>query len=64
VPSLEPVYRTGATVSRLNQLAVVDMIYALILSKDPGRAAGALEQTMAATHGLIAGPVPAGYDKT
>jgi DNA-binding MurR/RpiR family transcriptional regulator len=50
VPSLEPVYRSGATVSRLNQLAVVDMIHFLILSKDPDNAARALEQTMAATH--------------
>ena len=50
VPPLEPVYRSGATVSRLNQLAVVDMIHYLILSKDPDNAARALEQTMAATH--------------
>jgi len=50
VPSLEPVYRSGATVSRLNQLAVVDMIHFLVLSKDPDNAAKALERTMAATH--------------
>ena len=50
VPSLEPVYRSGATVSRLDQLAVVDMIHFLILSKDPDNAAKALEQTMDATH--------------
>ncbi|MCL2834073.1 MAG: MurR/RpiR family transcriptional regulator [Treponema sp.] len=50
VPALEPVYRSGATVSRLTQLAVVDMIHFLILSKDPDSAARALEKTMAATH--------------
>jgi DNA-binding MurR/RpiR family transcriptional regulator len=50
VPSLEPVYRSGATVSRLNQLAVVDMIHFLIISKERDKVAKALEQTMAATH--------------
>jgi DNA-binding MurR/RpiR family transcriptional regulator len=50
VPSLEPVYRSGATVSRLNQLAVVDMLHFLILSKERDKVAKALEQTMAATH--------------
>ncbi|MCL2477972.1 MAG: MurR/RpiR family transcriptional regulator [Treponema sp.] len=50
VPSLEPVYRSGATVSRLNQLAVVDMIHFLILSRNPDGAARVLEQTMTATH--------------
>jgi DNA-binding MurR/RpiR family transcriptional regulator len=50
VPPLEPVYRSGATVSRLNQLAMVDMVYTLILSKDPDGAAMALDRTMAATH--------------
>ena len=49
VPSLEPVYRSGATVSRLNQLAVVDMIHFLLLSKDLDGTVRALEQTMTAT---------------
>ena len=50
VPSLEPVYRSGATVSRLNQLAVIDMIHFLLLSKKLNGTARALEQTMTATH--------------
>jgi DNA-binding MurR/RpiR family transcriptional regulator len=50
VPSLEPVYRSGATVSRLNQLAVVDMIHFLLLSKNMDGAARVLEQTMTAIH--------------
>jgi DNA-binding MurR/RpiR family transcriptional regulator len=50
VPSVERVYRSGATVSRLSQLAVIDMIYSLLISKDLNSAITALEQTMAATH--------------
>jgi DNA-binding MurR/RpiR family transcriptional regulator len=50
VPSLERVYRAGATVSRINQLAVIDMIYTLLISKDLDRSILALEETMAATH--------------
>ncbi|GHU78016.1 RpiR family transcriptional regulator [Spirochaetia bacterium] len=50
VPSLERIYRSGATVSRLNQLAVIDMIYSLLISKNLNAAITALEQTMAATH--------------
>ncbi|MDR1636104.1 MAG: MurR/RpiR family transcriptional regulator [Treponema sp.] len=50
VPSLEPVYRSAATVSRINQLAVVDMIYSLVISKDLNTAIEALERTMTATH--------------
>jgi DNA-binding MurR/RpiR family transcriptional regulator len=47
---MEPVYRSGATVSRINQLAVVDMIYSLVVSKDLNAAVSALEKTMTATH--------------
>jgi DNA-binding MurR/RpiR family transcriptional regulator len=50
VPSLERVYRSGAMVSRINQLAVIDMIYSLLISKDLDASIMALEQTMAATH--------------
>jgi DNA-binding MurR/RpiR family transcriptional regulator len=50
VPSLERIYRTGATVSRITQLAVIDMIYTLLVSADLDHAIGALEETMAATH--------------
>jgi DNA-binding MurR/RpiR family transcriptional regulator len=50
VPSLERVYRTGATVSRINQLAVIDMIYSLLVSGDLDAAITALDQTMTATH--------------
>ncbi|MDR2246453.1 MAG: MurR/RpiR family transcriptional regulator [Treponema sp.] len=50
VPSLERLYRTGATVSRINQLAVIDMIYTLLISGDLDRSIRALEETMAATH--------------
>jgi DNA-binding MurR/RpiR family transcriptional regulator len=50
VPSLERIYRTGATVSRINQLAVIDMIYTLLVSGDLDHSIRALEETMAATH--------------
>ena len=50
VPSLERIYRTGATVSRINQLAVIDMLYTLLVSMDLDHSIKALEETMAATH--------------
>jgi DNA-binding MurR/RpiR family transcriptional regulator len=50
VPSLERVYRSGATLSRITQLAVVDMIYSLLISKDLNIAIAAMEETMSATH--------------
>jgi DNA-binding MurR/RpiR family transcriptional regulator len=50
VPSMERIYRSGATVSRLTQLAVIDIIYSLLISKDLNSAIMALEETMAATH--------------
>jgi DNA-binding MurR/RpiR family transcriptional regulator len=50
VPSMERVYRSGATISRLTQLAVIDMIYSLLISKDLNSSIMALEQTMTATH--------------
>jgi DNA-binding MurR/RpiR family transcriptional regulator len=50
VPSTERIYRSGATVSRINQLAVIDMIYTLLVSRDLDRSINALEETMAATH--------------
>ncbi|MDR1972128.1 MAG: MurR/RpiR family transcriptional regulator [Treponema sp.] len=56
VPSLERVYRPAATVSRISQLAVIDMIYALLVSKDLDRSIQALEETMAATHFLRTTP--------
>ncbi|MDR1443339.1 MAG: MurR/RpiR family transcriptional regulator [Treponema sp.] len=50
VPSLERIYRIGATVSRINQLAVIDIIYTLLISGDLDHAISALEETMTATH--------------
>jgi DNA-binding MurR/RpiR family transcriptional regulator len=50
VPSLERIYRSGATISRLTHLAVIDVIYSLLISKDLNTAIKAVEETMAATH--------------
>jgi DNA-binding MurR/RpiR family transcriptional regulator len=36
--------------SRISQLAVIDMIYTLLLSKDLNNAILAIEKTMATTH--------------
>jgi DNA-binding MurR/RpiR family transcriptional regulator len=56
VPSLEPVYRSGATVSRISQMAVVDMLYSLLLCQNLDESLRALERTMTATHGGNGGP--------
>ncbi|OHD80249.1 MAG: hypothetical protein A3J97_01480 [Spirochaetes bacterium RIFOXYC1_FULL_54_7] len=50
IPALERVYRTGAAVSRISQLAVVDMIYTLIVSRNLEVFISAIERTMEATH--------------
>jgi len=50
VPSLERVYRIGATISRINQFAVIDMLYSMLVSRDLDNCIMAFEQTMAATH--------------
>lgn len=50
VPSLEQVFRTGASVFRINQLAVIDMIYSLLIFRDLDTNITILEKTIAATH--------------
>ncbi|MDX9916272.1 MAG: MurR/RpiR family transcriptional regulator, partial [Sphaerochaeta sp.] len=50
VPASERIYRQGASTSRINQLAVVDILYSLMLSSDLDASIEAIEQTMAATH--------------
>jgi DNA-binding MurR/RpiR family transcriptional regulator len=50
VPPTERIYRSGATVSRIDQLAVIDMIYTLLFSLDLDHSIKALEETMSATH--------------
>jgi DNA-binding MurR/RpiR family transcriptional regulator len=50
VPSTERIYRSGATVSRIDQLAVIDMLYTLLVSRDLDHSIKALEETMTATH--------------
>ncbi|MDR1930358.1 MAG: MurR/RpiR family transcriptional regulator [Treponema sp.] len=52
VPASERVYRTGAMVSRITQLAVIDMLYSLLLSKDLNNTIHSIEDTMEATHTL------------
>jgi DNA-binding MurR/RpiR family transcriptional regulator len=50
VPASERIYRQGASTSRINQLAVIDMLYSLMVSKNLDASIEAIEQTMASTH--------------
>ena len=50
VPASERIYRQGASTSRINQLAVIDILYSLMVSKNLDASIDAIEQTMAATH--------------
>ena len=50
VPSTEQILRPGAMVSRISQLAVIDMLYSLLLTRDLNSAILALEETLIATH--------------
>ncbi len=50
VPASERIYRQGASTSRINQLAVVDILYSLLLAANLDASIEAIEQTMAATH--------------
>jgi len=50
LPSLEQVFRTGSSVFRINQLAVIDMIYSLLIFRDLDTNIATLEKTIAAIH--------------
>ncbi|NQT59923.1 MAG: MurR/RpiR family transcriptional regulator [Bacteroidetes bacterium] len=50
VPTSERIYRKGAATSRINQLAVVDILYSIMVSKNLDNSITAIERTMAVTH--------------
>lgn len=50
VPVSERIYRQGASTSRINQLAVIDMLYSLLVSRNLDASIDAIEHTMAVTH--------------
>lgn len=50
VPSTEQILRPGAMVSRISQLAVIDMLYSLLLTRNLNNVMHALEETLIATH--------------
>lgn len=50
VPVTEGVYRTGAILSRITQLAVVDMLYSLLIVQDLDGARSSIERTAEAVH--------------
>jgi DNA-binding MurR/RpiR family transcriptional regulator len=46
VPMSESIFRLGASSSRIAQLAVVDILYSLLVTRNPGRSLKMLERTM------------------
>ncbi|HEY9595901.1 MAG TPA: MurR/RpiR family transcriptional regulator [Spirochaetia bacterium] len=50
VPESERLYREGAMTSRTDQLAVVDILYSVIVSRNLDASIAAMSRTMAATH--------------
>jgi DNA-binding MurR/RpiR family transcriptional regulator len=50
VPSSERIYRQGAATSRINQLAVIDILYSIMVSKNLDESITVIERTMDATH--------------
>ncbi|MCX7788424.1 MAG: RpiR family transcriptional regulator, partial [Spirochaetes bacterium] len=50
VPVTEGVYRTGAILSRITQLAVVDMLYSLLIVEDLDGARSSIQRTAEAVH--------------
>jgi DNA-binding MurR/RpiR family transcriptional regulator len=50
VPVSERLYREGAMMSRATQLAVVDILYSVIVSRDLDASIAAISRTMDATH--------------
>ena len=50
VPVSERIYRQSASTSRINQLAVIDMLYSLMVSVNLDASIDAIQHTMAVTH--------------
>ncbi len=50
VPTTEKIYRQGASTSRINQLAVIDILYSMMVSKNLDSSITAIETTMEVTH--------------
>ena len=50
IPAVESTFRLGATVSRIAQLTVVDILYTTLVSHDLERALPLIERSMLATH--------------
>ncbi|HPX28257.1 MAG TPA: MurR/RpiR family transcriptional regulator [Sphaerochaeta sp.] len=50
VPATERIYRQGAGTSRINQLALIDILYSLLVSQNLDASIQAIEETMAITH--------------
>jgi DNA-binding MurR/RpiR family transcriptional regulator len=50
VPTTERIYRLGAATSRINQLAVIDILYSMMVSKNLEDSILSIDRTMAVTH--------------
>jgi RpiR family carbohydrate utilization transcriptional regulator len=51
IPTTEPIFRQGASLSRSTQLVVVDILYGVLVSRNIERAIPLIERSMRATHG-------------
>jgi DNA-binding MurR/RpiR family transcriptional regulator len=56
IPTTEPVFRQGASLSRSTQLVVVDILYGVLVSRNIERAIPLIERSMRATHEGSEGP--------
>ncbi|SLM17789.1 Transcriptional regulator, RpiR family [uncultured spirochete] len=50
IPSVERIYRSAAELSRISQLAAIDILFNVLISHDLDSAIAALERSMQATH--------------
>jgi Transcriptional regulators len=50
IPTTEPIFRQGASLSRSTQLVVVDILYGVLVSRNIERAIPLFERSMRATH--------------
>jgi DNA-binding MurR/RpiR family transcriptional regulator len=55
IPASESVFRLGASLSRITQLVVIDVLYSCIVSRNIERAVTLIERSMRATHDSMAG---------
>jgi DNA-binding MurR/RpiR family transcriptional regulator len=50
IPTVERIYRSAAELSRISQLAAIDILFNVLISYDLDSAISSLERSMQATH--------------